>query len=57
MNEAEPGSTLGPVEGQPMRRIETIHHQAVAGPGSLTATTTGPGGVIEGVEARRAQGV
>jgi len=40
-----------------MRRIDTIHHQAVAHPGSLTATATGPDGVIEGVEARRAQGV
>jgi len=57
MDEAEPVSARGPEDGQPMRRVDTIHHQAVVDPGSLTVTAPGPDGVIEGVEARRSQGV
>jgi len=57
MDEAEPVSARGPEDGQPMRRVDTNHHQAVVDPGSLTVTAPGPDGVIEGVEARRSQGV
>ena len=47
----EPASTLGAVYGIPLRQVNTIHHQAVVDPGALKVTATGPGGVIEGIEA------
>lgn len=46
-----PGSALAAVYGVHERRVNTIHHQAVAAAGSLAVAATDPGGLIEAVEA------
>lgn len=47
----EPGSRLAALLGAGAIAVNTIHHQAVADPGSLRVSARGPGGVIEAVEA------
>jgi putative glutamine amidotransferase len=47
----EAGSRLASVLGAGVVQVNTIHHQAIADPGSLRVSATGPGGVIEAVEA------
>ena len=47
----DPAGTLGALSGQSKRRVTTINHRAIVGPGSLRVTATGPGGGIEDVEA------
>jgi len=47
-----PDSALGRIYGGTERQVNTIHHQAVADAGALVVTATGPGGMIEAVEAR-----
>jgi putative glutamine amidotransferase len=49
--ELEPGSAVSAVfGGRPVLRVNTIHHHAVADPGTLTATAHAAGGLIEAVE-------
>jgi putative glutamine amidotransferase len=48
----DPASALGAVYGVGERVVNTIHHQAVTDPGSLTVSATTTDGMIEAVEAR-----
>ncbi len=54
--EAEDGSLAAAALGG-AREVNTIHHQAVADPGSLRATAWSPDGVIEAVEGPGVLGV
>jgi putative glutamine amidotransferase len=45
------GSRLAAIVGAKRIRVNTIHHQGIATPGSLRVSATGPSGVIEAVEA------
>ena len=47
-----PASTLAAIYGVPARRVNTIHHQAVADAGSLVVAASDPDGMIEAVESR-----
>lgn len=47
----EAGSRIASVLGTTAVQVNTIHHQAIADPGSLQISGTGPGEVIEAVEA------
>jgi putative glutamine amidotransferase len=49
--ELERGSAIAGAFGTPRLSVNTLHHQAVSDPGTLTVTARAPDGTIEALEA------